>query len=40
MIEDHVFIHEDRVENFNEDLERTTEYIEKFIDENNIYNNI
>ena len=39
-IEDDVFIHEDRVENLNEDLERTTEEIEKFIDENNIYHKI
>ena len=36
-IEDDIFILEDTVENFNVDLPRTTEEIETFIKENNVY---
>jgi len=38
-IEDDIFVLEDRVENFNEDLPRTTEEIEDFIKNNNVYFN-
>jgi Xaa-Pro dipeptidase len=37
-IEDDIFALEDTVENFNEDLPRTTEEIETYIKENNIFN--
>ena len=36
-IEDDVFILDNTIENFNEDLPRTTEEIEKFIAENNVH---
>ena len=39
-IEDDVFILDDTIENFNEDLPRTTEEIEKFIKENNIHHKL